>query len=214
MSVDSIYAPPLPLQTPIPSYLYTQYQDDENLQAFIAAYNNLTQGYLNWMNATPLGVYTSPAISGPLLDWVGNGIYGIERPIFSTLSTTFVSDAVNMLPTNTIATDGSLTTESGTAITATDDYYKRTLTWCTYIGDGRVFNFPNLRKRVARFLYGVNGTDITLSQAQNVALAVGSNPNDVTITVPAGTSSTYFSDALASGTLPFPFMLLPTVVIS
>ena len=130
------------------------------------------------------------------------------------LRTTFVSDAVNMLPTNTIATDGSLTTESGTAITATDDYYKRTLTWCTYIGDGRVFNFPNLRKRVARFLYGVNGTDITLSQAQNVALAVGSNPNDVTITVPAGTSSTYFSDALASGTLPFPFMLLPTVVIS
>jgi hypothetical protein len=213
MSVDSIAAPPLPLQATIPAYLYQQYADDETLQAFIYADNLLAQGYLNWMNATPLGVYTSPAISGPLLDWVGNGIYGIERPVFSTLSTTFVSDAVNFLPTNTIATDGSLTTESGTAITANDDYYKRTLTWCTYIGDGRVFNFPNLRKRVARFLYGVNGTDITLSQAQNVALSVGSNPNDVTITIPAGTASSYFSDALASGTLPFPFMLIPDVVI-
>jgi hypothetical protein len=35
---------------------------------------------------------------------------------------------------------------------------------------GRYFNIEVLRLKVARFLYGVNGTDVTLSQAQNVSI--------------------------------------------
>lgn len=210
----SIIDPTLPLQQIIPAYVYQQYADDADVVAFFNALNNSAQGYLEWFNQTPLGVYTSPNISGQLLDLIGTYLYGVQRPVFSTLSTTFVSDATNVLPTNTIATDGSLSTSSGTAIIATDDYYKRTLTWCSYLGDGRFFNFSTLRKRVARFLYGLNGGDVTVTQSQNVSLAVGSSPNYVTITIPTSVAANYFEEGLAAGTLPFPFQLIPTVVLT
>jgi hypothetical protein len=164
-------APYQPLQQILPSYLYLQYSDDLNLQAFVAAQNDLAQTYLDWFNDTPLGIYTSPNIVGPLLDWILGGIYGLQRPVFSSLTTSFVAginaSAINALPIN-----GALFSEGGTAIVATDDFYKRTATWWYYAGLGvngqRVFNVTTLRLRIARFLYGVNGTDVTLSQAQSV----------------------------------------------
>jgi hypothetical protein len=70
-----------PLQQTIPSYLYAQYSDDENLQAFVDAYNSLSQGYLDWFNSRPLGLYTSPNIAGPLLDWVGQGVPVQHGPV-------------------------------------------------------------------------------------------------------------------------------------
>ena len=164
---DNIGIPTLPLQTVIPSYLYQEYADDVNLQAFVAAYNEITQGYLNWFNDTPLAVYTNPNVSGPLLDWVLNGIYGIPRPVFSSLSTKYVA-GLNSAALNAVATNGNQYFQSGTATTATDDYYKRVATWTLYAGNGRYFNATLLRLKVARFLYGVNGTDVTLSQSQSV----------------------------------------------
>jgi hypothetical protein len=60
----------LPLQQVIPSYLFLEYSDDQDLQAFVASFNSLAQGYLDWFRNTPLGLYTSPNITGPLLDWI------------------------------------------------------------------------------------------------------------------------------------------------
>ena len=165
-----------PLQTIIPSYLYQQYSDDENLQAFVDSYNAIAQGYLDWFNQTPLSVYTSPSISGSLLDWVAQGIYGIARPVFSTSVTKYYA-GLNALPLNTVALNGRRYTQSGTATISTDDYYKRVLTWWLYLGDGRHFDGNVLRMKVARFLYGQNGSDISLDQAQTVHLQPGSlNP--------------------------------------
>ncbi|MHB8406454.1 MAG: hypothetical protein ACYDCJ_13660 [Gammaproteobacteria bacterium] len=169
---DYIGSPQPPLQAVIPSYLYQQYADDENLQAFVDAYNTLAQGYLSWFNAAPLALYTSPQISGPLLDWVATGIYGVKRPVFSSHTTQFIA-GLNSAPLNTLALNGNEYFQSGTATVATDDFYKRVLTWTTYIGDGRHFNVEVLRKKIARFLYGVNGTDITLDQAQSVNIKAG-----------------------------------------
>ena len=165
--------PPVPLQTIIPSYLYEQYSDDENLVAFVAAYNALAQSYLDWFNASPLAVYTQSNISGQLLDWIGLGIYGIPRPVFSELVTRFLA-GVNANPLNTVAVNGSQYFQRGAAIEATDDFYKRVLTWWLYFGDGRYFDISLLRKKVARFLYGVDGTDINLSQTETVHITVGS----------------------------------------
>ena len=162
-----VEGPPPPLQTILPSYLYTQYSDDANLAAFVNSYNAITQGYLNWFNSTPFSVYTNPNVSGPLLDWVLNGIYGIARPVFSSLSTTYIA-GLNSSAVNAVAVNGNQYFQSGTATVATDDYYKRVATWTLYVGDGRYFNTNLLRKKVARFLYGVDGTDVTLSQAQAV----------------------------------------------
>jgi hypothetical protein len=213
--IGSIEFPNPPLQNVIPSYLYQEYSDDANLQAFVAVFNSISQGYLNWFNNTPLAVYTNPNVSGPLLDWTLNGIYGIERPVFSTLSSHFFSTALATFPMNTITLNGSRLTRSGTAIQANDDYYKRTATWLLYIGDGRICNAMVLRKRIARFLFGPNGTDITLSQAQNVSIAVETSPSlSFLITIPPSTAASYFQQAFEAGTLPFPFQLSATVVIS
>jgi hypothetical protein len=163
------YTGPLPLQTIIPSYPYQEYSDDENIVAFFTAFNELAQAYLDWFNSTPLAVYTNPNVSGPLLDWIATGIYGLERPVFSSLSIKYVA-GLNSLPLNVGAVNGREYFQSGTATIATDDYYKRVLTWWLYAGNGRYFNVELLRLKVARFLYGVGGTDVTLSQAQSVQI--------------------------------------------
>ena len=170
--MSSIASPPEPLQSIIPSYAYQQYADDENIVAFVEAFNGLAQGYLGWFNSTPIALYTSPQVVGPLLDWVGQGLYGVARPVFSSGSTAYIA-GLNSLPLNTIAVNGHRYLQIGTATLATDDYYKRVLTWATYVGDGRFFNCTMLRERIARFLFGVNGTDISLDQAQQVSINAG-----------------------------------------
>lgn len=215
MPADSIVNPQLPLQQILPSYIYQQYADDANIVAFSQAYNTLAQAYLDWFNQTPFGVYTSPSVTGPLLDWIGQGIYGVPRPVFSTLSTYFQGNAIGGVPLNILPVNGSRILRSGTAVTANDDYYKRVLTWNVYIGDGRTVNIMTLRKRIARFLYGVNGTDVSLSMAQNVSIEVVTSPSlSLTITVPAGMASSYFQEGFKSGILPLPFQLAATVTIA
>lgn len=188
------YIGPLPLQDIISSYPYQEYVDDENIVAFFTAYNELSQTYLDWFNATPLAVYTSPNISGPLLDWIANGIYGIARPVFSSLTTRYVA-GLNSLPLNTVAVNGNRYFQSGTATIANDDYYKRVLTWWLYAGNGRNFNAEILRLKVARFLLGVNGTDVSLAQAQIVHIQPGLVPSP-----PAPTLASTAAGALTSRT--------------
>jgi len=73
----------------IPAYVYQQYADDQDVQAFFANYNVAAQQILTWFATIGLPVYTG--LSAPLLDWVGVGLYGIPRP---TLGNALVSDDV------------------------------------------------------------------------------------------------------------------------
>jgi hypothetical protein len=200
-----------PLQQPILSYLYLEYNDDPTLQAFVDAYNSLAQGYLDWFNSTPLSVYTLPAISGPLLDWVGNGLYGISRPVISTL-TTGTMGAYNSKPFNTIPYNSRKVISSGTAQTANDDIYKRVMTWILYLGDGKQTTITWLKKRIARFLWGANGTDISLDLIQNIDISVtqGASPS-FTISVPIGPMSTIMNNFIAQGILPMPLQIAYTI---
>lgn len=199
MQVESFASSPL--QQNIPSYLYWQYSDDENLQAFVDAFNSIAQGYLDWFNRTPLGLYTSPYISGPLLDWVANGVYGIARPI---LSSTAVSHRAgyNANAYNTIAYDGQYYSSTQTTSIATDDIYKRVLTWHLYKGDGQQFCMQWLKNRISRFLNGVNGSDwpvlddppfITVSGNVFTVIAYDSVPLQALI------------ECYANGVIQFPF---------
>jgi|SRR6185437_5585558 len=191
----------LPLQAVIPSYLYQEYSDDEDLQAFVASYNTITQGYLDWFNQTPLSVYTSDNISGSLLDWIGQGIYGMPRPVLASsqviIEAGYDEQAYDTVPYNYLAYSAS-----GTATTANDDIYKRVLTWNLYKGDGQVFCLQWLKNRIARFINGVAGSDFDV---------LDSEPS---ITVSAGVftvsyfASQIYSDlqlAYANGALAFPF---------
>lgn len=156
----------------IPSYLYQQYSDDDDLQAFVAAFNDLAQEYVDWFASIGLPVYTGVEIVGPLLDWVAQGLYGMTRP---TLSTGKNQD-LGPYNTYTFGTQllGRFKFIGPQNITATsDDVFKRILTWHFYKGDGKVFNIRWLKRRVMRFLLGVNGTDLNIDQTYQVSVTFG-----------------------------------------
>jgi hypothetical protein len=199
-----------PLQEIIPSYLYQQYADDQNVQSFVNAWNSIAQSYLTWFNQTPLGVYTSPSISGALLDWIGQGIYGIERPVLSTLSTSFMA-GVNAFALNVPALNEGEKSSSGTAMIASDDIYKRVLTWWLYRGDGKTFSVRWLKNRVNRFLNGPNGLDYAVL---NSPPSIVPNNGNFTITVPHTTSGQFFSQCVSNNVLCLPFQYTYTVDIS
>lgn len=62
----------------IRAYLYQEYADDDDLQAFWKAYNDLAQQYVDWFSTIGLPIYTG--LSGDLLTWVARGLYGARRP--------------------------------------------------------------------------------------------------------------------------------------
>lgn len=201
IGISPIDAPPF--GTIFPSYLYTEYSDDPTLQAFVQAYNQYAQGYLYWANQTPLAIYTTAAVSGPLLDLVGTKLYGIERPVLSS-QTTHMFAGRGSMSLGTYPLAGNQYTQSGTAIEASDDIYKRVLTWWLYKGDGPTLTIQWLKNRVVRFLNGANGADVLesdlLASAPSVTIASGA----ITITVTASTIATYLNQCLQNGVLSTP----------
>ena len=158
-----------PLANVVPAYLYEQYSDDESLQAFIGALNSVSQGYLDWFNDTHLALYTSDYISGQLLDFTANNIFGIPRPTISTLSKT-TKGAINSSAINTKAINRIVQIQSGTAQLSTDDIYKRVMTWVLYNGDGKQTSILWFKRRISRFLYGINGTDVSVDELNMVSI--------------------------------------------
>lgn len=176
-------AQPVPMASvTLPSYLYKQYQNDDDLQAFVAAYNAATQTYVDWFNAVNLPFY--PNLSGAMLDWVANGLYGLPR---TTLAQT-ISGAIGPLNTEELNTAqlNAFTPPVTTYYNLSDDIFKRILTWNYYKGDGKRFTMMWLKRRIMRFLLGTNGLD--------------PNPNDPSFVI--GTENTQaIGVQVASGVL-------------
>lgn len=195
------------LLTVIQQYLYQQYADDSDLQAFVDSFNEIAQSYLDWFNNTPLGLYTSTNISGPLLDWIANGVYGYSRPIFAVpqvignvqggLGYSVLGESVLAAKTFDVLSQGSVTYVN-------DDIYKRALTWHTYIGDGRQASTEWLRRRLARFLYGANGSDFQLSNLSSVSITHPSTVDYVG----------YLGSGVSLGTIPLGYLTSTTHVNS
>ena len=157
-----------PLPDIVPSYVYTQYNDDPYVTAFFTAFNEMAQGYLDWFLDTNLAIWTSSSIEGSLLNFVGTNLYGTSRPVISSVGATQVFGPMGSDPMGSMAMGSYVQTQSGTAHAASDDLYKRTLTWIHYKGDGYQATIEWLRRRIARFLYGANGSDIDIGLITNV----------------------------------------------
>ena len=200
MQIESFQTVPLP--TVIPSYLYQEYSDDDNLQAFVNSFNGLANSYLDWFTDNPFAVYTSPGISGPLLDWLATGIYGIPRPVLSNASNQRLA-GFGEIYFGELAYGTLNYISTGASNFASDDLYKRTLTWNLYKGDGKNFSMSWLKKRIGRFLLGSNGTDVSpLNGAPSIIVSNG-------VFTVSFYSSTIFSNMqalYANGALSFPFM--------
>lgn len=200
------------IQNTIPSYLYVQYNDDDNLQWFVAMYNAYTQAYLDYFNNLLLPIYTNGTISGTLLDWVAEGLYGITRPGLPTAGSAgtgpFNTYVLNSLPFN-----GSTPAVTQTYYATSDDTFKRIITWLFYKGDGRVFNINWLKRRIKRFLTGVNGSDPGIQDTYDISVTFTA-PLAATITVANTAQSTILQAAIDAGVLELPFQITWTVTLT
>lgn len=182
LPVPSIGTTQTTLQNIIPSYLYNQYNDDDDLQAFVDAYNGMAQALLTWFNYASLPVYTQ--LSGAMLDWIAEGIYGIVRP-YLTSGITLDEGPFDTYTLNSIAFNSPKQVSSDTTTLASDDVFGRVITWHFYKGDGKVFDIRWLKRRVCRFLFGYQGTDIPNDQTYRVSVSFGVG-NQVNINILEG----------------------------
>jgi hypothetical protein len=162
---------PTGVLAPIPSYLYQQYSMDDDLQGFVAAYNSMMQDIVDTFNALNLPIYTQAPISGALLDWVGNGLYGYPRPAL-TYSSGFVFGPYNTFVFNrpNWAYNKQYVALPSPTILANDDIYRRCITWHFYKNDGKYFGIDWLKKRVMRWLTGTNGAALNIDQTYQVSI--------------------------------------------
>lgn len=154
----------------IKSYPYVQFADDENITAWFDAYNTYAQQYLDWFNNTPLAVYTRSEISGALLDWVANGVYGCYRTPIAFGNSRSIGP-LNTYTPNYIPFNQGKELSDVTSFTMTDDIFKRVITWNFYKGDGVQISIPWLKKRIARFT-GLNFMDISVTVGANKSVMV------------------------------------------
>lgn len=176
----------------IPSYPYVQFSDDVNISAWFSAYNTYAQEYLDWFNNTPLAIYTNDTISGPLLDWVANGVYGIYRVPIANNKTQEIG-AVNTYTPNYLPFNQRKVVSTGTVTTMTDDIFKRLITWDFFKGDGMQFTIPWIKRRVARFIYGIGG----FSDTNNISVTFTA-VRTVQITVKVDTDYTLYAQQLVA----------------
>ena len=225
-----------PIQNVPRAYPYAQYSDDPNVSAFFTAYTQIAQGYLEWFNQNCLGIYTDK--SGPLLDWIGTNLYGLPRPVVGTQRQT-QQGAIGTFTIGTQAIGINKITRNDIAQPVGDDIYKRYLTMWLYMGDGKQMSIDWIRRRVARFLFGANGSDVPVQDLQKVSVAIPLMPrrgaigtfaigtqaiavlpaqtkyaaHSLNINIPVAAASTQFQLLFNAGLVPLPFQINFSVTI-
>lgn len=167
----------------LPSYLYSQYQDDDDLQALVDAYNTMAQQYVDWFVDVNLPNYTGigSLVSDGLLDWVATGLYGFPRPVLP-FGTTTIEGVINSFMLNALPINGQQITPPADVFATTDDVYRRCLTWLFFKGDGQQFSIPWLKRRVMRFLTLSDGQGLGIDQTYRISVTFGTD-NQVNITL-------------------------------
>ena len=201
------------LETITPAYPYTQYNDDANIVALFEAYNQLAQGYLDYLNALDLPCWTSSAITGDLLDWIALGIYGETRTLLQISEDAIARGAYNTIEYNGIPYAGLKNYVPGSASYVADDYFKRILTWNFYKGDGSHFCIDWFKRRLARFIHGANGIDPPIQDTFDISVTPDKGAFFVTIPDYGDGVGYFLKDAIGQSLVKLPFIYTYTVTV-
>jgi len=192
------------LQQIIPAYVYTQYADDDNIQAFNTSYNGEATQFLLWFNTLNLPIYTGGIVSGALLDWVGQGLYGITRPSITT-GEVLSFESINQTAIDAQVINGRSIKNNEVLQATTDDVYRRVLTWNLYKGDGFIFNMQWLKRRIVRFMNGANGISPTIDTTEIVSISVAGTVFTIAIDTPTPSIGAQLGNLINSGACITPF---------
>jgi hypothetical protein len=199
---------PTCLTQQIRAFVYKQFEDDDNIQAFNSSFNVLAQNYLSWFVNINLPIYTG--LSGALLDWVAQGLYGISRPALP-YGSIVGTGLINTWKVNTILVNSYTISGEIDLFVTTDDIFKRIITWFFFKGDGQVYSITWLKRRIMRFLIGINGVSPNIDNTYPISVACSGNGEiviTITLTNAAGIvplSAQIFQAAAASGAISLPF---------
>lgn len=196
----------------IPAYPYVQYQSDDHVSAFFDAYNIYAQAYLDWFNQLDLPIYTKAPVAGTLLDWVAQGLYGIARPALPTAQGYPGEGPVNTYIVNSLTVNGYRPGLPDTFTVTNDDFFRRIITWAFYKGDGKVFSPRWLKRRINRFLTGVDGKDVVNDTTFNVSV-FPTGLKAWTIELANSTESSIFKAGVERGVIELPFQVTWTVTL-
>lgn len=203
-----------PVNKIIPSYPFVQYRDDPNIVAFFDAYNEMAQEYLDEINSLSIPYWPSPALSGKLLDWVVEGIYGEVRPLLQISQDAIAKGAYNTIDYNTIPYAGMKNFVPGATTYVVDDYFKRIMTWNFYKGDGVQFNIDWLKRRIARFLRGPNGIDPPLTDTFDISVMPKNGVFGILLPNSNDSAGQFLKNAIEQRIVKLPFMYTFTVDFS
>ena len=212
LGINQVWPPtgPVTVLETIPAYPYVNFQGDDEVGAFFTAYNLYAQGYVNWFNSLNLPIYTQAPVSGNLLNWVGQSIYGMIRPGIQSGQAVPRQGPVNTVVVNTLWVNGWQAGTSESFQLASDDYYRRALTWQFYKGDGKIFNPRWLKRRINRFLNGIDGKDVTNDTTFDISVQY-TGYKQWTITLPTSPDSLVLQAMLENGALELPIQVSWTV---
>lgn len=187
-------------------YRFYQDRDKDDIKAFYDVYNEIANEYYTEYQSLILGLYTSPAINGTLLDFTALGIYGYLRPkmVMYTLENPegdYNSFAYNTTPYNQVEAY-SVSNISYLS----DDWFKRVLTWNIYTGDGSQFTMTWLKRRLKRFFEreGENTTPID-SDTSSYSVTVNNGTFTLNITTDDEDLLTFFQLGVEQNILHLPY---------
>jgi len=148
------------------------------------------------------------------MDWVAFGLYGFNRPVLTFGAASLSEGVYNSNIYDLLPYDQAIISGGSTIAIATDDIFKRCLTWNLYKGDGFQFNVFWLKNRVIRFLSGFNGVAPRIDNTYNVSVTYESS-NSIVITVNsfyAPNIVQILQAAITSGAVQLPFQYNFSVV--
>jgi hypothetical protein len=152
---------------PIPPYPYLPYVFDDKINAIFQGLTSYAQDYIDSFNALNLPIYNSKI--GAFLDYVGVNLYGISRPILPIGNITTIGE-INNAALNELELNKLITKYPEQFYIATDDVYKRVITWHHYKDDGDLFTIRHLKRRIMQFLS--NGH---IDQTYQISVSFGQN---------------------------------------
>lgn len=190
----------------LPAYPFVQYNDDPYVVAFFDAYNAMAQAYLDAFRELALPYWPSPRLTGYLLDWAAQGIYGQHRPAQQLVHWQKEDGPYNTVEYDQIPYAHLSNFVNGQYAFMNDDIFKRVLTWNFYKGDGFQFSVPWLKRRIARFIHGKDGHAPPLTDTFDVSVTV--NKGLFTLVIPdyGDGVADELKGAIQQGFVKLPFM--------